>query len=106
MNCSIPKSFSRLLRSGALLQVCVFAAWWLMTLRPAHGQSVYTPPPRTVEDILAVLDQYKPDPTVAEKARAAASRQPPATANKADLAKFYLERSYAARDIGLGDGGR
>ena len=88
--------------SEALLHACAVALLWLISCGPAQAQTSYMLPPRNVDDILAVLEQYKPDPTVAEKARAAASRLPPETTDKAELAAFYLERSYAARNVGLG----
>ena len=63
----------------------------------ARAQSA---PPRSIDDLLKVLDHYKPDPKVAEKARADADRQPPNTDDKKDLADFYLARGRAAAKIG------
>ena len=57
-------------------------------------------PPRTVEDILAVLDQYKRDPAAVERLRAAATAKPPDTANRQDLAIFYHKRGRANGLIG------
>jgi CHAT domain-containing protein len=55
----------------------------------------YKAPPRSVEDILAVLDQYKPTdkPLSVERPRVAADAEPPATDNASALAQFHLERS-------------
>ena len=57
--------------------------------------------PRTIHDITALLDQYKPDPTVIERARAKFDQSPPVTQSKRDLAQFYLERARAAEKLGL-----
>ena len=57
-------------------------------------------PPRSIDDVLKVLEHYKPDPTDAQQAREAAERQPPNTTDAVDLAKFYLERARAAQRIG------
>ena len=67
----------------------------------AQAQGNYILPPRTVEDILAVLDQYKPDPAAAQKTREAIDRQPPATTNQNEVALFYHERAGVAGGIGL-----
>ncbi|MCK9381764.1 MAG: CHAT domain-containing protein [Sulfuritalea sp.] len=52
-------------------------------------------PPRSVADILAVLDQYKPDPAAVEKLRAQADEQPPDTKYEQELAIFYHRRGRA-----------
>lgn len=36
---------------------------------PAWAADGFAPPPRSISDVLAALDQYKPDPIAAEKAR-------------------------------------
>lgn len=57
-------------------------------------------PPRTVEDILALLDQ----PTVARSGsgppREVADASPPGAASPGELAVFYLERAKAAHAMG------
>jgi CHAT domain-containing protein/tetratricopeptide (TPR) repeat protein len=63
--------------------------------------AAFVPPPRTVEDITAILDQQKrADPTVAERALARADEAPPAGAAPADLSRFYFQRALNARAIG------
>src|SRR5262245_16411154 len=63
--------------------------------------AAFMPPPRTISDITAILDQEKrEDPQVVVEARARADEAPPPTADPARLATFYLERARAARDIG------
>jgi CHAT domain-containing protein/tetratricopeptide (TPR) repeat protein len=64
-----------------------------------EGQG-FTPPPRTIADITAILDQEKPDPAKAEAARKAADAEPPAGAAPAQLARFYYDRALAAAEIG------
>ncbi len=56
-------------------------------------------PPRNVDDILAVLDQYKPDPSIAQKRRQIADAPPSMTEPRA-LAQFYIARAGAASAIG------
>ena len=67
-------------------------------LRALAGESTH--PPRGIHDILALLDEYQPDPARAGKWRAAADRKPPETQDRHDLATFYFERAGAAREIG------
>ena len=61
----------------------------------------FVPPPRTINDITAILDQQKlGDPEAAARARAQADQPPPPTTNAATLAEFYYQRGLAAREIG------
>jgi CHAT domain-containing protein/tetratricopeptide (TPR) repeat protein len=61
----------------------------------------FVPPPRTVEDITAILDQQKrTDPTIAERALARADESPPAAADPVALSRFYYQRALSARAIG------
>ena len=55
----------------------------------------FVPPPRTVRDITAILDQQKnaKDPHL-EKRRAEADAQPPVTDDKIKLWRFYLNRRF------------
>ncbi len=64
-----------------------------------QGQG-FTPPPRTIADITAILDQQKPDPAKAEAARKAADAELPAGASPIELAEFYLQRGLAAGEVG------
>jgi CHAT domain-containing protein len=57
--------------------------------------------PKTIHDILAVLDQYKPDPSEQNRARELVKREPPHAAGDHELAKFYQDRSIAARTLGM-----
>lgn len=61
----------------------------------------FVPPPRTISDITAILDEQKPaDPTKAAKAQAAATKEPPRGDGGISLARFYWERGLAAEKIG------
>ena len=65
------------------------------------AETGFVPPPRTVEDITAILDQQKrADPTIAERALARAEEAPPAAADPAALSRFYYQRALNARAIG------
>ncbi|MEE8122565.1 MAG: tetratricopeptide repeat protein, partial [Alphaproteobacteria bacterium] len=64
-------------------------------------ESSFTPPPRTIKDITAILDKEKrADPAAAAKALAEANKEPPAGAPKDELASFYWQRGKAAGKIG------
>jgi len=67
----------------------------------ASFEAPFVPPPRTVVDITAVLDQHKRDIGRVEALRAAAARTPPSTSDPAVLALFYHERAFAFRGLGL-----
>lgn len=61
----------------------------------------FVPPPRTINDITAILDQQKrADPAAAAEAQAKANQPPPDTTDPDTLAKFYWDRGLAAREIG------
>ncbi|MBI4182822.1 MAG: CHAT domain-containing protein [Proteobacteria bacterium] len=63
--------------------------------------SAFVPPPRTIEDITAILDEQKrEDSGAAEAARAKADLEPPSTRDAAVLWKFYFDRAMAAQSIG------
>lgn len=64
-----------------------------------EGQG-FTPPPRTISDITAILDQQKPDPAKAEANRKAADADPPAGIAGAELSRFYFNRGLAANELG------
>ena len=65
-----------------------------------EGQG-FVPPPKTIADITAILNQQKrADPEAAEKARVAATAEPPPDLGGVELAKFYWDRGQAAGKIG------
>ncbi len=60
----------------------------------------FVAPPRTITDITAVLDQYKPDPAKAAEAKTRAEAQPAPGLAGGELAQFYYRRGLAAGEIG------
>ena len=61
----------------------------------------FVPPPRTIADITAVLDQQTlADPEERTRREAEAEAEPPAGASKPELAAFYYERGMAAQRLG------
>ena len=57
--------------------------------------AVFVPPPRTIADITAILDQEKPDAARIAKAKADADAAPPEGASTAKLVQFYYDRGAA-----------
>ncbi|MCA3263443.1 MAG: CHAT domain-containing protein [Telmatospirillum sp.] len=64
-----------------------------------QGQS-FQPPPRTISDIAAILDQQKPDPAKVAAALAKADAQPAPALQGAELAAFLYERALASGELG------
>jgi CHAT domain-containing protein/tetratricopeptide (TPR) repeat protein len=64
-----------------------------------QGQG-FVPPPRTISDIAAILDQQKPDPAKVAAIVAKADAQPSASLTGVALAQFHFERSNAASQLG------
>src|SRR5579859_873505 len=60
----------------------------------------FVPPPRTIDDITAILDRQKPDPAKLAANKAIADAQPSAGVAPAALAEFYLKRGIAATELG------
>ena len=63
------------------------------------GGAAFVPPPRTINDITAILDQQKRT-APEDVAREQADEAPPSTTDRATLATFYFKRGRAAREIG------
>lgn len=64
------------------------------------GQT-FTPPPRTIKDITAVLAQEKPEDLKSyQQALSQVDSEPPATENPSKLADFYYKRGNAAQEVG------
>lgn len=83
-------------RATTVVAVALFVAGSAL----AQTQATYTPPPRTVDDVLAVFDEYRPDPKRVNELRARAAEQPPPNADPKSLAQFYLRRGQTARLLG------
>ena len=58
-----------------------------------------TPPPRSVSDVIKVLDQYKPDPAAVEAARAVLAKPIAESDNRRALFTQYYQRGQAARKL-------
>ena len=86
---------------AVLIELCIAVACCFAALVPAWGQAPNTPSPRTVSDILAVLEDYKPDPARREKAIRDAAALPPNNGDAITLRNFYRARARAANRIGL-----
>jgi CHAT domain-containing protein/tetratricopeptide (TPR) repeat protein len=64
--------------------------------------TAFVPPPRTINDITAILDrQPLADPEAARKALENISRAPPVGAGDDALARFYWKRGKAAGKVGM-----
>jgi CHAT domain-containing protein len=75
----------------------ILAAAAAILLPPlAQAQS---PAPRTISDILAILEQEKPDAAVTERKQREAQAEPPAAATEQQLAEFYFHRAEARNDL-------
>lgn len=79
----------------SLLIVCVVAL--------AGEAAAQSAAPRSIQDVLKVLDQHQQASGVADKARGEADRQPPNTTDPIDLFNFYYSRAKAAQRIGRVD---
>jgi CHAT domain-containing protein/tetratricopeptide (TPR) repeat protein len=69
---------------------------------PDNGlpSTLVLPPPTTIADITAILDEEKPDPKVVAQLRADADAEPPSGADRARLAKFHYDRCQARHLLG------
>jgi CHAT domain-containing protein len=83
---------------GTLLAAAATAWVSFASLTEALAQS----PPRAITDIIAVLDQQKPDAAAIAERRHITQESPPAGADGGALANFYLRRAQAW--AALGDG--
>jgi len=67
----------------------------------AMSAESFVPPPRRIDDILAILDQPGQfDPEIAAKIKARADALPPDTDNPVTLAMFYRKRGMMAFELG------
>ena len=62
----------------------------------------FVPPPRTIADITAILDQQKPDETYRAAVQANLQATPPVDASAAARSEFYGVRADTAMQAGLG----
>jgi tetratricopeptide (TPR) repeat protein len=73
----------------------------IATSMPALAQSsAFSPSPRTIVDITAILDQEKPNLRLLAKNKAIADADPARNLGQAALHAFYLERGKARAELG------
>ncbi len=65
-----------------------------------QGQAAFVVPPRTISDITAILDEYKPDEAKLAEARQTADGEPPPDLTPSQLVEFLYARGQAAGEIG------
>jgi CHAT domain-containing protein len=65
------------------------------------GQAAFVPPPRSISDVTAILDLYKPDPAQLNALRIKVETQPLPTLSPALAYAFFLDRGRAAGELGL-----
>jgi len=71
------------------------------TITTQQRDVAFVAPPRSVEDVTAILNQQKiAEPEKAEHNLAAADRQPPISARAGELAGFYSARGNASQKVG------
>jgi len=70
-------------------------------LLAAEAAAQSAPPPRSIADVLAILDAQKPDPEKVARLRAEITKEPPATSDKKELREFYQRRGQAAGELGV-----
>jgi CHAT domain-containing protein/tetratricopeptide (TPR) repeat protein len=90
---------------GIFIRAAIALAFFLTTLSAPQAQTgSFIPPPRTIADITAILDQEKPDVARITKLRADANAKPTAAVDQEGLWKFYFDRARARRLLGrIGD---
>ena len=87
---------------GVLARACLGLMVFAGIAHGAIGAQGIHAPPRNVDDIFALLNQYEAAPAFDQNAlRDRAARQPPDTADKAALAVFYRDRALAKNTLGL-----
>ncbi len=88
---------------SALSGVSVFAVVLAAGLA-AYGidaRAQTAPPPRSIGDVLALLEQHKPDPGRVNRLREIVAGQPPDPKDKVLSRRFYVERGNAAGQLGM-----
>lgn len=100
----MPRGFLGTLACLTLLAACGHAGMSVEEARKvtaSFSDTAFAPPPKTIKDISAILDQQKPaDPATLAANLARLEAKPPATADPAALAAFYRDRGVLAYDLG------
>ncbi len=90
-------------RSRMLAFVCATAAFLLSAPGGSWGQSAANPEanaPRSVSDIIKVLEHYKPDTSAVNAAREVLARPMPASEDRTSLFRHHYARGTAANTLG------
>ena len=61
----------------------------------------FVAPPRTIQDVTAILDQHSPSSSELSTLGAKVQAQPPASASPSELYQFYIDRGAAAGTLGM-----
>lgn len=85
---------ARRLRAGVRI------VFLLLLIAPVAGRAQTMPPPQSIADITAILDQEKPDAAKIAARTKEAEAAPPAALSGVDLAKFYAARAASAAALG------
>jgi CHAT domain-containing protein len=86
---------------AALIAAAVVAAGlprWV--LAETSAAPTFVPPPRSIADVTAILDQEKPDMAKVRKLTEAAEAQPPAGLDDKAMVEFLVKRGDAAAALG------
>jgi CHAT domain-containing protein len=90
-----------LLMSRAILSLVIFAGFVAFGAGASHAQPTpLVPPPRTIADITAILDQEKPDADRLARMHADADVEPQPRSAAATLVSFYQRRAEARSALG------
>ena len=93
-------------RGTSWIILAAFCAGIHFQLFPAAAEDVSVqsapPPPRTISDVTAILDQQKPDTARRSALEAEAAALPPdaGKASRSVLTKFYFKRAQSRADLG------
>lgn len=92
--------FYHLAQSAAACLALLLACVPLGAVEVDEGPAVAAAPPRSIEDVARLLEQYRPDPEAAAAARRTAEGMAPETTDRRTLFEFYRERARAAGQLG------
>src|SRR5690242_5701913 len=86
--------------SGGALMAALIPTASPAAQAPSPAAPNLVPPPRSIADITAILDQEKPDAAKIAKATAAADAQPSAGLDDKAMIEFLVKRGDAAQALG------
>ncbi|HLI21250.1 MAG TPA: hypothetical protein VKV32_09060, partial [Stellaceae bacterium] len=83
-----------------LLVALILAMTYQRALAQAQAPATFVAPPRSIDDITAILDQQKPDPAKVTALTQKADAQEPSSLSDKDRVQFYADRGDAAILLG------